>query len=35
LTKEQVIAAPEYKEDQPIVVLGAAGSLKPLQFDMQ
>jgi hypothetical protein len=33
LTKEQVIAAPEYKEDQPIVVLGAAGSLKPLQFD--
>src|SRR5664279_2249019 len=30
LTKEQVIAAPEYKEDQPIVVLGAAGSLKPL-----
>jgi PRC-barrel domain len=35
LTKEQVNAAPEYKEDQPIVVLGAAGSLKPLQFDMQ
>ncbi len=33
LTKEQVMAAPEYKEDQPIVVLGAAGSLKPLQFD--
>lgn len=33
LTKEQVNAAPEYKEDQPIVVLGAAGSLKPLQFD--
>jgi len=33
LTKEQVTAAPEYKEDQPIVVLGAAGSLKPLQFD--
>jgi hypothetical protein len=28
LTKEQVTAAPEYKEDQPIVVLGAAGSLK-------
>ena len=27
LTKEQVKAAPEYKEDQPIVVLGAAGSL--------
>jgi PRC-barrel domain len=33
LTKEQVTAAPEYKEDHPIVVLGAAGSLKPLQFD--
>jgi hypothetical protein len=33
LTKEQVIAAPEYKEDTPIVVLGAAGSLQPLQFD--
>lgn len=33
LTKEQVNAAPEYKEDQPIVVLGAAGSLKPLRFD--
>lgn len=32
LTKEQVMAAPEYKEDQPIVVLGAAGSLRPLQF---
>ena len=33
LTKEQVNAAPEYKEDTPIVVLGAAGSLKPWQFD--
>ncbi len=33
LTKDQVTAAPEYKEDQPIVVLGAAGSLKPLQFE--
>jgi hypothetical protein len=33
LTKEQVTAAPEYKEDTPIVVLGAAGSLKPLLFD--
>ena len=29
LTKEQVTAAPEYKEDTPIVVLGAAGSLQP------
>jgi hypothetical protein len=28
-----VTAAPEYKEDAPIVVLGASGSLKPLQFD--
>jgi PRC-barrel domain protein len=33
LTKEQVNAAPEYKEDAPIVVLGASGSLQPLQFD--
>jgi hypothetical protein len=33
LTKDQVTAAPEYKEDMPIVVLGASGSLKPLQFD--
>jgi hypothetical protein len=33
LTKEQVMAAPEYKEDTPIVVLGAAGSLRPWQFD--
>jgi len=27
----QVAAAPEYKEDAPIVVLGASGSLQPLQ----
>jgi hypothetical protein len=33
LTKEQVMAAPEYKEDKPIVVLGAAGSLQPFSFD--
>jgi hypothetical protein len=33
LTKEQVMAAPEYKEDKPIVVLGASGRLQPLQFD--
>jgi len=32
LTKAQVTAAPEYKEDTPIVVLGASGSLQPLQF---
>jgi hypothetical protein len=33
LTKEQVMAAPEYKEGTPIVVLGASGSLLPWQFD--
>jgi len=33
LTKEQVTAAPEYKEDAPLIVLGAAGSLQPLEFD--
>ena len=33
LTKDQVMAAPEYKEDTPIVVLGASGTLQPLQFD--
>ncbi len=33
LTKEQVMAAPEYKEGTPILVLGAAGSLQPWQFD--
>src|SRR4051794_2927397 len=33
LTKEQVMAAPEYKEDKPIVALGAAGSLQPFQFN--
>jgi hypothetical protein len=31
LTKDQVTAAPEYKEDTPIVVLGASGNLQPLQ----
>ena len=31
LTRDQVRAAPEYKEDKPIVVLGASGSLLPLQ----
>ncbi len=30
LTKAQVAAAPEYKEDAPLVVLGAAGNLLPL-----
>ncbi|MBX9709700.1 MAG: PRC-barrel domain-containing protein [Xanthobacteraceae bacterium] len=32
LTQDQVRAAPEYKEDTPIVVLGASGSLQPLRF---
>ncbi len=30
LTRDQVKAAPEFKEGQPIVVLGAKGSLNPL-----
>ena len=33
LTKEQVNKAPEYKEDTPVIVLGAAGSLQPWEFD--
>jgi hypothetical protein len=33
LTKEQVSKAPEYKEDTPVIVLGAAGSLHPWEFD--
>jgi hypothetical protein len=32
LTRDQVRAAPEYKDDQPIVVLGASGVLEPLRF---
>jgi hypothetical protein len=32
LTREQVRAAPEYKDDAPIVVLGASGVLSPLRF---
>ena len=31
LTKAQVAAAPEYKEDKPIVVLGQAGNLEPFE----
>jgi hypothetical protein len=31
LTKDQVGAAPEYREDKPVVVLGASGSLQPWQ----
>jgi hypothetical protein len=33
LKQEQVKAAPEYKEDTPLIVLGASGSLQPLEFD--
>jgi hypothetical protein len=32
LTRDQVRAAPEFKEDKPIVVLGASGSLETLPF---
>ena len=32
LTREQVRAAPEYKEGRPMVVLGASGTLEPLRF---
>jgi hypothetical protein len=32
LTKKQVSAAPEYKEDTPLIVLGAAGSLRPWEL---
>src|SRR6202000_1529967 len=35
LTKDQVKPAPEYKEGSSIVVLGASGTLEPLQFDDQ
>jgi hypothetical protein len=31
LTRDQVRAAPEYKEDSPTVVLGASGTLQPFQ----
>ena len=33
LTKEQVIAAPEYKQGAPVIVLGAAGRLQQWDFD--
>jgi hypothetical protein len=33
LTKAQVSEAPEYKEDAPVIVLGAAGRLQPWDFD--
>lgn len=33
LNKEQVTAAPEYKEDTPLIVLGAAGKLQTWDYD--
>src|SRR5438445_546228 len=33
LTKAQVAAAPDYKEDAPVIVLGAAGRLQPWDSD--
>jgi hypothetical protein len=32
LTRDQVQTAPEYKEDKPVVVLGASGDLESLPF---
>jgi PRC-barrel domain len=32
LTRDQVKAAPEFKEGSPIIVLGALGSLQPMPF---
>jgi hypothetical protein len=32
LTRDQAQAAPEYKEEKPIVVLGASGDLESLPF---
>jgi hypothetical protein len=32
LTRDQVRATPEYKEDKPVVVLGASGTLESLPF---
>jgi hypothetical protein len=32
LTRDQVRAAPEFKDDRPVVVLGASGSLESLPF---
>jgi hypothetical protein len=33
LNKEQVMAAPDYKEGAPVIALGAAGRLQPWEFD--
>ena len=32
LTRDQVRAAPEFKEDKPVVVLGTSGTLEPLSY---
>jgi hypothetical protein len=32
LTKDQLKAAPEYKEGKPVVVIGSTGALEPLNF---
>jgi hypothetical protein len=32
LTREQLRTAPEFKEDKPVVVVGASGSLESLPF---
>jgi sporulation protein YlmC with PRC-barrel domain len=34
LTRDQVQGAPEYKEDKPVVVLGASGGLESLPFPL-
>ncbi|MGN1286215.1 MAG: PRC-barrel domain-containing protein [Bradyrhizobium sp.] len=33
LNKQQVSAAPEYKEDTPLIVLGSAGNLHPWDYE--
>jgi hypothetical protein len=33
LTRDQVRAAPEYKEDKPVVVLGPSGAAEPIPYD--
>jgi hypothetical protein len=32
LTRDQVRAAPEFKEDKPVVVLGTSGTLESLSY---
>jgi len=32
LTRDQLKAAPEYKEGKPVVVIGSSGALEPLNF---